>query len=47
LELSMRRACDPRTPLKERGATGPKAWPAEGPMALAFRLAQEKKKQVE
>jgi predicted RNA-binding protein with RPS1 domain len=47
VELSMRRACDPRTPLKERGATGPEARPAEGPMALAFRLAREKKKQAE
>lgn len=44
VELSMRRACDPRTPLQERGATGPEARPAEGPMALAFRLAREKKK---
>ena len=47
VELSMKRAGGPRTPLKERGATGPEARPAEGPMALAFRLAREKKKQVE
>ena len=47
VELSMRRARDPRTPVKERGATGPVARPAEGPMALAFRLAREKKKQAE
>jgi predicted RNA-binding protein with RPS1 domain len=44
VELSMRRAADPRTPPKERGATGTAARPAEGPMALAFRLAREKQK---
>ena len=43
VELSMRRAGDPRTPPKERGATEAVARPAEGPMALAFRLAREKK----
>ena len=47
VELSMRRASDPRTPHKERSATGPGARPAEGPMALAFRLARERKKRAE
>jgi ribosomal protein S1 len=47
VELSMRRAGDPQTPRKERGAPGPEARPAEGPMALAFRLAQERKKRAE
>jgi predicted RNA-binding protein with RPS1 domain len=46
VELSMRRARDPRTPPPERDARGPAARPAEGPMALAFRLAQAKKKQA-
>jgi hypothetical protein len=46
VELSMRRAGDLRTPLTERGASGPVSPPAEGPMALAFRLAREKKKQT-
>jgi predicted RNA-binding protein with RPS1 domain len=44
VELSIRRAADPRTLPKERGATGTTARPAEGPMALAFRLAREKQK---
>jgi hypothetical protein len=43
----VRRAGDPRPPSAERGVTGARARPAEGPMALAFRLAQEKKKQAE
>ena len=47
VELSMRRAGDPRMPPKERGATGAVAPPAEGPIALAFRLAREKKKPAE
>lgn len=47
VELSMRRAGDPRTPPTERGTTGARAQPAEGPMALAFRLAREKKKPAE
>ncbi len=47
VELSMRRAGVPRTPPKERGATGAVARPAEGPMALAFRLAREKKQHGE
>jgi ribosomal protein S1 len=47
VELSMRRAGDPRTPPTERGATGARAQPTEGPMALAFRLAREKKNQEE
>ena len=46
VELSMTRAGDPRTPPRERGATGAVVQPAEGPMALAFRLAQEKKNQA-
>jgi len=47
VELSMRRAGDPRTPPKAQGAAGAVARPAEGPMALAFRLAREKKKPAE
>jgi small subunit ribosomal protein S1 len=47
VELSMRRASDPRTPPKERSTTGAVARPAEGPMALAFRLAREKRKHSE
>jgi len=39
----LRRAGDPRRPSTERGTTGPGTRPAEGPMALAFRLAREKK----
>jgi hypothetical protein len=42
-----RRAGDPRSPSAERGVTGAGARPAEGPMALAFRLAREKKKRAE
>jgi ribosomal protein S1 len=41
-ELSMRRAADPRTPSEARGMTKGAPQP-EGPMALAFRLAREKK----
>jgi hypothetical protein len=44
-ELSMRRAGDPQTPPEARRTTGAAARPAEGPMALAFRLAREKKQQ--
>jgi predicted RNA-binding protein with RPS1 domain len=47
VELSMRRAGDPRTPPKERDATRTVAPPPEGPIALAFRLAREKKKPAE
>jgi predicted RNA-binding protein with RPS1 domain len=47
VELSMRRAGDPRTPPKERDATRTVAPPPEGPMALAFRLARDKKKPAE
>ncbi len=47
VELSMRRAGSPRTPAAERGTGKPTAPPPEGPMALAFRLAQERKKQTE
>jgi predicted RNA-binding protein with RPS1 domain len=43
VELSMRRVGESRTPPKERGATAAAARPAEGTMALAFRLAREKK----
>jgi ribosomal protein S1 len=45
-ELSMRRAGDPRTPSEARGTTRAAARPAEGPMALAFRLAREKKQHL-
>ena len=47
VELSMRRAYDSQTPPKERGTTGAVARPAEGPMALAFRLAREKQRRSE
>lgn len=47
VELSMRRAGDPGTPRAERSATRTEARPAEGPMALAFRLALEKKRRAE
>jgi len=47
VELSMRRAADPRTPPEKRGAAGAVARPAEGPMALAFRLARAKKQPAE
>jgi len=47
VELSMRRACDPQTPPTERGTTGAVARPAEGPMALAFRLARAKQNRSE
>jgi hypothetical protein len=55
VELSMRRAAGPTPPPLPQPATGPAprpaarptARPAEGPMALAFRLAMEKKKQAE
>ncbi len=47
VELSMRRASDPRASRTERGTTGPGPRPAEGPMALAFRLAREKKQQAD
>ena len=47
VELSMRRAGDPRTPSEVRGTTGATARPTEGPMALAFRLAREKKQHGE
>jgi predicted RNA-binding protein with RPS1 domain len=47
VELSMRRAGDPRTPPKAQAAAGAAAPPAEGPMALAFRVAREKKKSAE
>lgn len=44
VELSMRLARHPVPPPAKRGATGPAPQSAEGPMALAFRLAREKKK---
>lgn len=47
VELSMRRTGDPQTPHREQRATGMQARPVEGPMALAFRLALEKKKRAE
>ncbi len=47
VELSMRRASDSRTPPTEQRATGVAARPAEGPMALAFRLAREKQQRPE
>jgi small subunit ribosomal protein S1 len=47
VELSMRRAADPRTPPEKRGAAGAVARLAEGPMALAFRLARAKKQPAE
>jgi len=37
----------PRTASRERSTPGAGVRPAEGPMALAFRLAREKKKQAE
>jgi small subunit ribosomal protein S1 len=46
VELSMRRAGAPPTPAKERGATKAPAPPAEGAMAMAFRLAREKKERT-
>ena len=47
VELSMRRVDDPRTPSESRGTTGTVARPTEGPIALAFRLAREKKQHGE
>jgi predicted RNA-binding protein with RPS1 domain len=47
VELSMRHAFESPAPRAERGATGRDARPADGPMALAFRLAQERKKRGE
>jgi len=47
VELSMRRAGDPRTPSEGRGTTGAVTRPAEGPIALAFRLAREKKQETD
>jgi predicted RNA-binding protein with RPS1 domain len=43
VELSMRRLRDPQAPQDVRHKTAPVIGPAEGPMALAFRLAREKK----
>jgi hypothetical protein len=47
VELSMRRAGDPRTPSKPPDAPRAVTRPAEGPMALAFRLARAKKQPAE
>ena len=47
VELSMRRPDESQTPPTERGTTGATARPAEGPMALAFRLAREKQNRAE
>jgi predicted RNA-binding protein with RPS1 domain len=44
VELSMRRAEEPPAAPPERVPRGPAARSVEGPMALAFRLAQERKK---
>jgi ribosomal protein S1 len=43
VELSMKRARDPQAVQDARYETTPVTGPAEGPMALAFRLAREKK----
>jgi hypothetical protein len=43
VELSMKRARDPQAIQDGRYKTTPATGPAEGPMALAFRLAREKK----
>jgi hypothetical protein len=45
-DLPAGRARDPRTPSEARGTTGAAARLAEGPMALAFRLAREKKQRT-
>ena len=45
-DLPARGASDPRTPSEARRMTGAAARPAEGPMALAFRLAREKKQRI-
>ena len=47
VELSMRRARDPQALRDAPYKTTPAAGPAEGPMALAFRLAREKKGKAE
>jgi hypothetical protein len=47
VELSMRRAGDPRTPSRPPDAPRAMTRPAEGPMALAFRLARAKKQPAE
>jgi hypothetical protein len=46
-EPRARRADDSRTPSESRGTTRPAARPGESPMALAFRLAREKKQRGE
>ncbi len=46
-EPHVRRTDDSRTPSEPPGTTRPVARPAEGPMALAFRLAREKKQRGE
>lgn len=43
VELSMKRTRDPQALRDARDKTPPVTRPAEGPMALAFRLAREKK----
>jgi predicted RNA-binding protein with RPS1 domain len=47
VELSMKRARDPQPLQNARDKTTPVTGPAEGPMALAFRLAREKKAKTE
>jgi len=47
VELSMRRARDSQALRDGPYKTTPAAGPAEGPMALAFRLAREKKGKAE
>jgi predicted RNA-binding protein with RPS1 domain len=47
VELSMKRTRDPQALRDARDKTPPVTRPAEGPMALAFRLAREKKGKAE
>ena len=47
VELSMKRTRDPQALRDARYKTTPVTGPAEGPMALAFRLAREKKGKAE
>lgn len=45
-DLSTPRVAEPQAPSGSRGTTGAAARPPEGPMALAFRLAREKKQRT-
>jgi predicted RNA-binding protein with RPS1 domain len=47
VELSMKRLRDPQVFHNARHTTTPLTGPAEGPMALAFRLAREKKRKAD